>query len=95
MTQTADVEQEAVEEEKGRHRAGSRRQNIQAIEQFFKPVAVPNGSQQASAIKVIRERARLLALAIEDHVPEGDQKTVARQKCAESMFWANQAISHR
>lgn len=77
------------------HQAASRRQSIQAVEKFFSPVVVPNGSQQSSAIKVIRERSRLLALAIEDYVPDGDQKLVARQKCAESMFWSVQAISHR
>lgn len=80
---------------KGAHQAASRRQRIQAIEKFFSPVVIKNGSRQKSSIDTIRERARLLAMAIEDHVPEGDQKQHAVMHCAEAMFWANQAISHR
>jgi len=92
----AAVKQEQEEAaEKPLHQAASRRQNIQAIDKFFSRVVVPNGSQQAAAIKVIIERSRLLALAIEDYVPNGDQKDHAVMHCAEAMFWANQAISHR
>jgi hypothetical protein len=83
------------QKEEAPHQAASRRLRIQAIEKFFAPVVIKNGTRQKSSIETIRERCRLLALAIEDHVPEGDQKGVARQKCAEAMFWANQAISHR
>ena len=83
------------EEERAPHQAASRRQRIQAIDRFFSPVVVKNGSRQKSSIDTIRERARLLALAIEEHVPEGDQKDHAVQHCAEAMFWSNQAISHR
>lgn len=79
----------------GQHQAASRRQRIQAIDKFFKPVVVQNGTRQKASIETIRERARLLAMAIEDHVPEGDQKEHAVMHCAEAMFWANQAISHR
>ena len=92
MTQTELEQEEAQEQE---HPAASRRRNIRDIEDFFSPVVVPNGSQQAAAIKVIRERCRLLALAIEDYVPEGELKKLASSKCAEAMFWSNQAISHR
>lgn len=77
------------------HHAASRRQRIQATDRFFSPVVVKNGSRQKASIETIRERARLLAMAIEDHVQEGPEKDAAIQHCAESMFWANQAISHR
>lgn len=90
-----DVAEADAAVEKEQHQAGSRRQRIQAIDRFFSPVVVPNGSRQRSSIETIRERARLLALAIDEHVPEGDQKDHAVMHCAEAMFWANQAISHR
>jgi len=83
------------EEEAPPHQAASRRLRIQAIEKFFSPVVVKNGTRQRASLETIRERARLLAMAIEDHVPEGDQKDHAVMHCAEAMFWANQAISHR
>ena len=83
------------QEEEAPHQAASRRQRIQAIEKFYSPVVVKNGTRQRASIDTIRERARLLAMAIEDHVPEGAAKGVAVMHCAEAMFWANQAISHR
>ena len=92
MTDVAEADA-AVEKEQ--HQAANRRQRIQAIDRFFSPVVVPNGSRQRSSIETIRERARLLALAIDEHVPTGDAKDSAVQHCAEAMFWANQAISHR
>lgn len=91
----AAVEQEQLQSEQKQHQAASRRQRIQAIDRFFSPVVVKNGTRQKASIETIRERARLLAMAIEDHVPEGDQKDHAIMHCAEAMFWANQAISHR
>jgi len=90
-----DVAEADAAVEKEMHQAASRRQRIQAIDKFFNQVVVPNGSRQKSSIDTIRERARLLAMAIEDHVPEGNQKEHAVMHCAEAMFWANQAISHR
>ncbi len=92
---TLEETQSDQQEEEPLHQAGSRRIRIQAIEKFFSPVVVKNGSRQKASIDTIRERARLLAMAIEDHVPEGDQKDHAVMHCAEAMFWANQAISHR
>ncbi len=83
------------EREEAAHPAASRRERIQGIDVFYKPVVVQNGSRQRASIETIRERARLLAMAIEDHVPLGDAKDAAVQHCAEAMFWANQAISHR
>ncbi|MCK5652408.1 MAG: hypothetical protein KAJ42_13565 [Gemmatimonadetes bacterium] len=91
----SDQQEDGQAQSEERHQAGSRRIRIQAIEKFFSPVVVKNGSRQKSSIDTIRERARLLAMAIEDHVPEGDQKDHAVMHCAEAMFWANQAISHR
>jgi hypothetical protein len=87
----SDQEQEAPPQ----HQAASRRQRIQATDKFYKPVAIQNGTRQKAAIGTIRERARLLAMAIEDHVQEGPEKDHAVMHCAEAMFWANQAISHR
>ncbi|MCK5652045.1 MAG: hypothetical protein KAJ42_11735 [Gemmatimonadetes bacterium] len=95
MSETAVEETMSDQQEEAPHRAASRRQRLQAIERFFSPVVVKNGSRQKSSIDTIRERARLLAMAIEEHVPEGDQKDHAVQHCAEAMFWSNQAISHR
>jgi hypothetical protein len=83
------------QQEEAPHQAASRRQRIQETDRFFSHVVVQNGSRQKSSINTIRERARLLAMAIEDHVQEGPAKDAAIQHCAEAMFWANQAISHR
>lgn len=95
MSDTAVEETMSDQEEEAPHSAASRRQRIQAVEKFYSPVVVANGSRQKSSIDTIRERARLLAMAIEDHVPEGEAKDTARTMCAGAMFWANQAISHR
>lgn len=95
MRDTAVEETMSDQEEEAPHQAASRRRRIQDIDRFFSPVVVPNGSRQRASIETIRERARLLALAIEEHVPEGDAKDAAVQHCAEAMFWSNQAISHR
>jgi hypothetical protein len=95
MSDTTVEETMSEQEEEAPHQAASRRTRLQAIDKFFSAVVVPNGTRQRSSIETIRERARLLAMAIEDHVPEGDQKEHAVMHCAEAMFWANQAISHR
>lgn len=94
MTDVAEADV-AFETEKKEHQAASRRRRIQAIDKFYHQVVVPNGSRQKSSIDTIRERARLLAMAIEDHVTEGPAKDAAVMHCAEAMFWSNQAISHR
>jgi hypothetical protein len=95
MRDTAVEETMSDQEEEAPHQAASRRQRIQETDRFFSPVVVKNGTRQKASIDTIRERARLLAMAIEDHVPEGSAKDHAVMHCAEAMFWANQAISHR
>lgn len=77
------------------HPAASRRQEIQAIDKFFKPVSIPPGTQQAEAILTVRDRARVMALTISERVPNGAEKDNAMKAVAEAMFWANQGISHR
>ena len=77
------------------HPAASRRMRLKDLAKFFKPVAVPSGSQQAEAILTMRDRARVFAMTIEEKCPHGPEKTLAIRKCQEAMFWANQAISHR
>lgn len=77
------------------HRALSRRQRIQAIDHFYKPVPVARGTQQATAMESIRETARVLAVTIEERCPEGVQKEHALRAAAEAMFWGNQSVSHR
>ncbi len=77
------------------HPAATRRGEIQAIDKFFKPVAVPPGTQQAEAILSVRDRARVMALTISERVPNGAEKDNALKAVAEAMFWANQGISHR
>jgi hypothetical protein len=77
------------------HPSASRRQRIQAITNFFKPVVVPQGTQQAEAILTVRDRARVMALTIEERMPDGAEKDHALKAVAEAMFWANQGISHR
>jgi len=77
------------------HPSSSRRQRIQSITNFFKPVVVPQGTQQAEAILTVRDRARVFALTIEERVPNGAEKDHALKAVAEAMFWANQGISHR
>jgi hypothetical protein len=77
------------------HPAATRRQEIQTIDKFFKPVAVPPGTQQAEAILTVRDRARVMALTISERCPNGAAKDNALKAVAEAMFWANQGISHR
>ena len=77
------------------HPASSRRQRIQLITRFFKPVVVPQGTQQSEAISTVRDRARVMALTIEERMPDGYEKDHALKAVAEAMFWANQGISHR
>ena len=83
------------EEVKADHPAASRRMRMKDLEAFFKPIAVPPGTQQSEAIATIRDRARVLALTIEERCPHGPEKRLAISKAQEAFFWANQAISHR
>lgn len=90
----AAVEQE-MEEAKEPHRAVSRRQRIQEIDFMFKAIPVPRGTQQATAMDTVRDRARVLAITIEERCPEGPHKAEAIHAVLEAMMWANHAISHR
>ncbi len=82
-------------EEAKAHPAASRRQRLQALEREYSHLVVRQGTQQASAIDTIRDRARVLAGSIEERCPEGPSKDRAHDACMEAMFWAVQAISHR
>ena len=78
------------------HQAASRRQRLQALEREYSHIVVRQGTQQATAIETIRDRARVLAGSIEERCPEGSfAKEQAHKACMEAMFWAVQAISHR
>lgn len=91
----ADATPAQEETKEALHGAGSRRLRLQELEAFFKPQAVPPGTQQHTAMASIRDRARVLALTIEERCPQGPEKVLAIRKAQEAMFWANQAISHR
>lgn len=100
MSETTESDVVATSEEMmpaapANHPSASRRQRIQAITAFFKPVVVPQGTQQAEAIITVRDRARVFALTIEERMPDGLSKDNALKAVAEAMFWANQGISHR
>lgn len=91
-------EQEAPElgpEVPADHPAASRRLRLKDLTKFFAPVVIPHGTNMAEGILAIRDRARVLAQTIEEKCPHGPEKTLAIRKAQESMFWANQAISHR
>ncbi len=77
------------------HPAATRRQEIQAIDKFFKHIGVPKGTQQAEAMLTVRNSARVLAVTILERMPRGAEKDNALKAVAEAMFWANQGISHR
>ncbi len=77
------------------HQAASRRQRLQALEKTYSHIVVKQGTQQASAIETVRDRARVLAGTIEERCPEGPDKERALQLCMSAMLWAIQAISHR
>jgi len=94
MSDTA-ISEEMAPAAPASHPAASRRQEIQAIDKFFKSVSVAPGTQQAEAIVTIRDRARVMALTISERVPNGAEKDNALKAVAEAMFWANQGISHR
>lgn len=77
------------------HPASSRRQRIQALTFAFSHISVPKGTQQAEAILTVRDRARVLALTIEERCPEGPEKAEALHKVHEALMWADHAIRHR
>ena len=77
------------------HPARTRRQRIQELDRMFSHVVVRQGTQQATAIETVRDRARVLAVTIEERCPEGRGKTMAINKVLEAMEWAHHAISHR
>ena len=91
----AEHEPTVAPEEAQPHRAASRRQRLQALERDYSHIVVRQGTQQASAIETIRDRARVLAGSIEERCPEGPDKERAHQLCMSAMLWAIQAISHR
>ncbi len=77
------------------HQAASRRQRIQDLDKQYSQVVVRQGTQQASAIESIRDRARVFALTIEERCPPGPEREKAHRECMSAMLWALQAISHR
>ncbi len=91
----AEHEPTVAPEEAQAHPAASRRQRLQALEREYSHIVVRQGTQQASAIETIRDRARVLAGSIEERCPDGPEKERAHQLCMSAMLWAIQAISHR
>jgi hypothetical protein len=91
----AEHEPTVAPEEAQAHPAASRRQRLQALEREYSHIVVRQGTQQASAIETIRDRARVLAGSIEERCPEGPAKERAHEACMNAMHWAVQAISHR
>ncbi len=77
------------------HKAASRRQRIQELDRSYSQIVVRQGTQQASAIETIRDRARVFALSIEERCPPGPERETAHRQCMGAMLWALQAISHR
>ncbi len=94
MSETALEETHSAQDEQA-HPAASRRQRLQALERSYSHIVVRQGTQQATAIETIRDRARVLAGSIEERCPEGPEKERAHQLCMSAMLWAIQAISHR
>jgi hypothetical protein len=68
---------------------------MQRLEKAFARVVVPQGTQQADAMTTVNDRARVLALTIDERCPPGHAKDKAIDHALAAMFWANHGISHR
>jgi len=90
-----EMEEVAVKNTPDTHQAGGRRQRIRDLNFMFKSIPVPRGTQQATAMETVRDRARVLAITIEERCPEGPHKSEAIHAVLEAMMWANHSISHR
>lgn len=89
------VEETHSDQDEERHPAASRRQRIQELDRAYSQIVVRQGTQQASAIETIRDRARVMAVTIEERCAPGPEKDQAHASCMSAMLWAIQAISHR
>lgn len=53
----------------------------------------PTGTEQAATYVVIREGGKQLAKLIDQHAPDGPEKTLAIRKVQEAVMWTNAGIA--